>query len=94
MFSRTLLGPGSKGLVFEPHAQFCWSLAFLLSTIGDKYFEPQVPPNPLFELDILRYSLVRLSVESRTKLISVVSCYCIFAYITCSVRLNLQLCKA
>ena len=81
MFSHTSLGPGSKGLFFESHAQCCWSLAFLLSAIADKYFEPQVPPNPSFELItyslLVRYSLVRLSVDSLTKLTSVVSYYCI-----------------
>ena len=76
MFSHTPLGPGPEGLFFESRAQCILSVAVLLSAILTYSFEPQFPPNPSFQLKtytlLVRYSLLRLSALSLTKLITVV----------------------
>ena len=76
MFSHTPLGPGPEGLFWV----MC-SVLFVSPPLLTEISEPQFAPNPSFELKtytlLVRYSLLRLSAWSLTKLISVVSYYCI-----------------
>ena len=80
MFSHTPLG-WAQGVVLSHVLSVVCQLLFCCPSLLTEISEPQFPPNSSFELKtytlLFRYSLLRLSAWILTKLIYVVSYYCI-----------------